>query len=238
MHIAFGINILSVALASPRYSTIAFTLHNPPARNAAISRPLPIVSEAYAARRASIMEASTTQIDAPMIHRYTSPFFQIGENYDDQYASSNNALIILNTPIKSQSGGDASYENGTSSTLPGVLGALWDKSTYRVCADGGANRLHDATVRTGHEEGADDSTNNFLPDLITGDLDSMRSDVHAYYSSKGVMVVRVEDQDFHDLDVRTTKLCAISLFALVCMIMLLNLISYCLIKHTEIIDGN
>jgi thiamine pyrophosphokinase len=39
-------------------------------------------------------------------------------------------LVILNQPI---------------SSLP-VLKALWPSANYRICADGGANRLHDALL--------------------------------------------------------------------------------------------
>jgi hypothetical protein len=119
-----------------------------------------------------------------MVYRYDSPFFP-----DDQRWPS--ALIILNTPIKSKN------ENGT---LSGVLGALWEASSYRICADGGANRLYDATVaRTGSE--APIGTADYFPHLITGDLDSLRPDVRRYYEGRGVSIVRVEDQNFHDLDV-------------------------------------
>lgn len=121
-----------------------------------------------------------------MIHRYDSPFFPISS--DGQRIPS--ALIILNTPIKS------SYDNGR---LSGVLGKLWEVSSYRICADGGANRLYDATVAIQGMRSETDSS-NYLPDLITGDLDSLRSDVHQYYEAKGVSIIRVEDQNFHDLD--------------------------------------
>jgi len=42
-------------------------------------------------------------------------------------------------------------------------------------------------------------TDYFLPDLIKGDLDSLRPDVREYYASKGVPVVEDEDQDSTDL---------------------------------------
>ena len=111
--------------------------------------------------------------------------------------SRSSALIVLNTPIVQQPrGGDL---HGTG------LGALWKASTYRVCADGGVNRLHDATiaiatVRGGGCEGEDceeeesveeeDASSSrgcdYLPDLITGDLDSLRPDVRRYYESRAM----------------------------------------------------
>ncbi|KAL7443496.1 hypothetical protein ACHAXH_007711 [Discostella pseudostelligera] len=114
------------------------------------------------------------------------------------------ALIILNTPIhKSPSIGnnDAPIQCKQNSALSGVIGALWKKSTYRVCADGGANRLYEATVLpTNQRDDDDDNNGDYLPDLITGDLDSLYPHVYEYYKSKGVEIIRVEDQDFHDFD--------------------------------------
>jgi hypothetical protein len=132
---------------------------------------------------------------------------------------------VLNTPIRSRGGdgGGANYVDGDATrdgALYGtVLGVLWGASAYRVCADGGANRLYDATVAVLRGGGEDDGEEaaaeedsyydanhhrdfDFLPDLITGDLDSLRPDVRRYYESRGVPILRVEDQDYHDLDVR------------------------------------
>ncbi|KAJ3125047.1 hypothetical protein HK101_006003, partial [Irineochytrium annulatum] len=63
--------------------------------------------------------------------------------------------------------------------------------TIRLCADGGANRLHDRL--------ADDAARSqLLPDLILGDLDSIRPDVRAFYESRGVPVTSDGDQDSTD----------------------------------------
>jgi hypothetical protein len=144
------------------------------------------------------------------IHRYESPFF----TSSDGNQRTPSALIILNTPIINLSQDrDGSNEGNDDVALSGVLGVLWKASSYRVCADGGANRLYDATVAIMNRKeeegvvGVNDAVSNincnpdFLPDLITGDLDSLRSDVRMYYESKGVPVIRVQDQDYHDLDV-------------------------------------
>lgn len=45
---------------------------------------------------------------------------------------------------------------------------------YRICADGGANRLYDSL--------SEQDRRRYLPDLIKGDLDSLRQDVEAFYS--------------------------------------------------------
>lgn len=133
-----------------------------------------------------------------LVHRYDSPFFL--SNSSEQENSSPAALIILNTPIinyNNLSKGEA------SSPLPGVLSALWKSSSYRICADGGANRLYHATVAS-HATSDSQLTasgRSYLPDLITGDLDSLLPHVQEYYEQRGVPIVRIEDQDYHDLDV-------------------------------------
>ena len=83
------------------------------------------------------------------------------------------ALVILNSPIRKP---------------PSLLfQRLWDLSSFRICADGGANRLHDA--------GED-----YIPDAIRGDLDSLRQDVRAYYEERGTIVEEDRDQNANDLD--------------------------------------
>ncbi|KAF8807026.1 thiamine pyrophosphokinase Thi80 [Phlegmacium glaucopus] len=89
--------------------------------------------------------------------------------------SHHHALIILNQPF----------------CLPLLL-RLWHSSQWRCCADGGANRLFDS-FRTSEER------NKYFPDLIKGDLDSIRPQVREYYSSYGVPVSHDNDQDSTDL---------------------------------------
>lgn len=90
------------------------------------------------------------------------------------------AIIILNSPIQKP---------------PSPLfWKLWNMADYRVCADGGANRLYDATV----DMVVDNM--NIIPTTIRGDLDSIRDDVKEYYMSKGCIVESDPNQDTHDLD--------------------------------------
>ncbi|KAH8109581.1 thiamine pyrophosphokinase [Phellopilus nigrolimitatus] len=87
------------------------------------------------------------------------------------------ALIILNQPFSKD-----------------LLSRVWAACQWRGCADGGANRLFDVL-----QESSDLKSADFLPDLVKGDLDSLRSDVNEYYAGLGVPVVKDEDQYATDL---------------------------------------
>ncbi|GFZ44706.1 hypothetical protein JCM24511_02430, partial [Saitozyma sp. JCM 24511] len=89
--------------------------------------------------------------------------------------SSPYAMIILNQPI----------------TRPDIFFRAWRSCTFRICADGGANRLYDL-LDAEHRA-------SFLPNAIKGDLDSLRPEVRTYYASKGVSVKEDSDQNSTDL---------------------------------------
>ncbi|KAG8460620.1 hypothetical protein KFE25_011395 [Diacronema lutheri] len=74
-----------------------------------------------------------------------------------------------------------------------IFERAWRCARVRVCADGAANRLHDG-LRTNERRAA------FVPDLIKGDLDSLRTDVRAFYAERGVRIEQDTDEDHHDLD--------------------------------------
>ena len=94
------------------------------------------------------------------------------------------ALLILNVERSGvRAGGDA---------LPTLFSHLWRSSKLRVCADGAANRLHDALD--------DEARGGHLPDLIAGDLDSLRDDVAQFYAARGVPIARQPEQDRHDFE--------------------------------------
>ncbi|KAL1690484.1 thiamine pyrophosphokinase [Schizophyllum commune] len=91
----------------------------------------------------------------------------------DESQAGNRALIILNQPFS-----------------VALLENLWRSTSWHCCADGGANRL---------SEVLGDRRKELLPELIKGDLDSLRSDVKDYYEQLGVPVVYDDDQDSTDL---------------------------------------
>ncbi|KII89925.1 hypothetical protein PLICRDRAFT_40102 [Plicaturopsis crispa FD-325 SS-3] len=93
---------------------------------------------------------------------------------DASTSGARKALIILNQPF--------SFD---------LLRSLWTSSTWHCCADGGANRLHDVLSA--------ETRRSYLPDLIKGDLDSLRPDVRAFYQAQGVQIIEDDDQYSTDL---------------------------------------
>lgn len=95
------------------------------------------------------------------------------------------ALVILNAQ------GDGEGKS--------LLRHLWERATLRVCADGGANRLHDSF---GGAEVGDPSAERarFVPDIIVGDLDSLRPEVARFYEGLGSEIKLRDDQDHCDFE--------------------------------------
>lgn len=119
------------------------------------------------------------------VRRHVSPFVSSDDGESDEHVAS--CLVILNGPI--------------SRPPSRIFQHLWGRSNYRICADGGANRLFDATVTTSDTSSEKTTPNNvYLPDKIKGDLDSLRSDVREHYENLGVDVERDRCQDTNDLD--------------------------------------
>ena len=66
---------------------------------------------------------------------------------------------------------------------------LWKKSGFRASVDGGTNVLHNINKFCKFQ---------FVPDMISGDFDSLYDDVKEFYKKKGSEVVHTPDQNFTD----------------------------------------
>ncbi|KAG7099794.1 hypothetical protein E1B28_001606 [Marasmius oreades] len=102
-------------------------------------------------------------------------------------SASHRVLIILNQPFSFS-----------------LLDRVWRSTHWHCCADGGANRLYDVTACKSrsngwHELSSAETRAKLIPDLIKGDLDSLRCDIQHYYASQGVPVIKDSDQDSTDL---------------------------------------
>lgn len=65
-----------------------------------------------------------------------------------------------------------------------------------VAADGGANQLHDGLPRRLRFK--------LVPDVIVGDMDSLRPDVRRFYEALGCPIIRIADQNTCDLQKAVT----------------------------------
>ncbi|ETW83088.1 hypothetical protein HETIRDRAFT_163496 [Heterobasidion irregulare TC 32-1] len=110
---------------------------------------------------------------------WSTPFLLPLSEAEISDSTGNRALIILNQPFSES-----------------LFSRLWQSTSWRCCADGGANRLFDLFAS---DEAAEERRSLHLPDLVKGDLDSLRDDVQQYYAMKGIPVVQDHDQDSTDL---------------------------------------
>ncbi|KAJ1876276.1 thiamine pyrophosphokinase [Coemansia sp. RSA 1722] len=86
------------------------------------------------------------------------------------------ALFILNQPIPHA---DTAFLH------------IWDRANYRLCVDGGANRLHTLSHSL-------DKAGAFTPDVIVGDLDSLEDSTREHYAQRGAIIHRYDDQNSTD----------------------------------------
>ncbi|KAG8067873.1 hypothetical protein GUJ93_ZPchr0005g14372 [Zizania palustris] len=84
--------------------------------------------------------------------------------------------------------------------LPRFAPLLWERAQVRVCADGGANRVFDGMPELLPGQDPDVVRARYKPDVIKGDMDSVRPEVMEYYSNLGTKIVdESHDQDTTDL---------------------------------------
>ncbi|KAJ2851319.1 thiamine pyrophosphokinase [Coemansia brasiliensis] len=87
------------------------------------------------------------------------------------------ALMILNEPIP---------HSGSP-----LFARLWTRAKYRICIDGGGNRLYDFGK-------AENTLEQFIPDAVVGDLDSLQSEPRSYYENRGAVIHQYNDQNSTD----------------------------------------
>lgn len=136
-----------------------------------------------------------------LVHSIKSPFLLQHDNDNNNDDDENiHVLIILNSPIYNHH----PFTTTTSSSyrINPIFDTLWNISSYKVCADGGANRLYD--IRQDDDNNDD---NYYIPNLIKGDLDSISSNVLEYYKKKGCEIIQDFDQDTNDLDKALQSVC-------------------------------
>ena len=88
------------------------------------------------------------------------------------------ALIILNSPIE-----DFEYFH-----------RLYNHASYTLCADGGADRLHNLITTTHPDLPPNVALRKTLPNAVHGDLDSLSDTTRATYTNLGVEISQDPDQ--------------------------------------------
>lgn len=84
--------------------------------------------------------------------------------------------------------------------IPSFTPLLWEHAKLRLCADGGANRLYDEMPQLFLHQDPAQIRNRYKPDVIKGDMDSIRTEVHDFYINLGTKVIdESQDQDTTDL---------------------------------------
>jgi thiamine pyrophosphokinase len=125
------------------------------------------------------MAANSTSQDKSQVVLHPTQYLQRKNNCSNEETStSRTALIILNSPLSD----------------PEYVRRLYDHATFRICADGGANRLHDLVTKSQPHSSWQEALRSMLPDLIHGDLDSLRDDVQDKYERIGVNISHDPDQ--------------------------------------------
>ncbi|XP_076825209.1 thiamine pyrophosphokinase 1-like [Clavelina lepadiformis] len=102
----------------------------------------------------------------------------------DSSLDDNVVLVLLNqTWVSPEDGDSACYSR---------FKRLWDNAVFKAAVDGGTNILH--AVNKNLANGG----KTLIPDLISGDFDSIDVSLLDFYQSQGVEVVRTPDQNFTD----------------------------------------
>ncbi|KAJ6815133.1 thiamine pyrophosphokinase 1-like isoform X1 [Iris pallida] len=92
--------------------------------------------------------------------------------------------------------------------VPRFFPLLWKHAKLRLCADGGANRVYDELPEMFPDQDPLDVRFSYKPDVIKGDMDSIRDEVKDFYINLGVKIVdESHDQDTTDLHKCVSYIC-------------------------------
>ncbi|XP_006816711.1 thiamine pyrophosphokinase 1-like [Saccoglossus kowalevskii] len=69
------------------------------------------------------------------------------------------------------------------------LEKLWNMAEVKACVDGGANQLYECAQKEAYK---------FIPDIIAGDMDSLKDKVKDFYIERGSVMVNTPDQNETD----------------------------------------
>ncbi|XP_042880837.1 thiamin pyrophosphokinase 1-like isoform X3 [Penaeus japonicus] len=105
------------------------------------------------------------------------------ENYYRPHSELRFAVVVLNESV------DASDFQ--------FVYQLWQKAHVRMCVDGGTNLYH-SLIRNGPQVTKTSASDPPLPDLITGDFDSIEPELLKLYQDEGVTVIHTPNQDETD----------------------------------------
>jgi thiamine pyrophosphokinase len=129
------------------------------------------------------------------------------EQQEQETEREETVLIILNYPIPE---------------LSPIFHHIWESSTIRIAADGGANRLYDYSKSKSRrskskseleskEKEEEKELDLYIPNRIRGDLDSLKPNVREYYENlhptHNVIIEKDPDQDTNDLDKALQVVC-------------------------------
>lgn len=114
----------------------------------------------------------------------------VSENEEQDISRDDIALIILNSPIS-----DFEYFH-----------RLYSHASYTLCADGGADRLHNLITTTYPDLAPDVALRKALPNAIHGDLDSLSDTTRDTYTKLGVEISRDPDQYSTDFGKAVSKI--------------------------------
>ncbi|KAL4603594.1 hypothetical protein ACB092_10G135200 [Castanea dentata] len=85
-------------------------------------------------------------------------------------------------------------------SLPRFTPLLWNHAQLHLCADGGANRVYDEMPLLFPHEDPSHVRTRYKPDVIKGDMDSIRTEVLDFYANLGTQILdESQDQDTTDL---------------------------------------